>query len=103
MPTNLYGPNDNYNLETSHVLPAMIRKFHLAKCLENKDFDGIKKDLNRRPIEKISGENSLDEQLAIIKKYGIFSDGDKTFVELWGDGSPRREFLHSDDLGDACV
>ncbi len=103
MPTNLYGPNDNYNLETSHVLPAMIRKFHLAKCLENKDFDGIKKDLNRRPIEKISGENSLDEQLAIIKKYGIFSDGNETVVELWGDGSPRREFLHSDDLGDACV
>ncbi len=103
MPTNLYGPNDNYNLETSHVLPAMIRKFHLAKCLENKDFDGIRKDLNRRPIEKISGENSLDEQLAIIKKYGIFSDGNETVVELWGDGSPRREFLHSDDLGDACV
>ncbi|MCQ2974688.1 MAG: GDP-L-fucose synthase [Bacteroidales bacterium] len=103
MPTNLYGPNDNYNLETSHVLPAMIRKFHLAKCLENKDFDAIKFDLNRRPIEGVSGDNSKDEQLAIIKKYGIFGIGNEATVELWGDGSPKREFLHSDDLADACV
>lgn len=103
MPTNLYGPNDNYNLETSHVLPAMIRKFHLAKCLENHDFESIKLDLNRRPIEGVSGENSQEEQLAIIKKYGISGLGEDATVELWGDGSPKREFLHSDDLADACV
>ncbi|MBO4371455.1 MAG: GDP-L-fucose synthase [Bacteroidales bacterium] len=103
MPTNLYGPNDNYNLETSHVLPAMIRKFHLAKCLENNDMEAIKRDLNRRPIEGISGASPLPQQLDIIKKYGISGTGKDATVELWGDGSPRREFLHSQDLGEACV
>ena len=103
MPTNLYGPNDNYNLETSHVLPAMIRKFHLAKCLENNDMEAIKRDLNRRPIEGISGASPLPQQLDIIKKYGISGTGKDAAVELWGDGSPRREFLHSQDLGEACV
>ena len=75
MPTNLYGPNDNYNLETSHVLPAMIRKFHLAKCLENNDMEAIKRDLDRRPIEGISGSSPLPQQLEIIKKYGISGTG----------------------------
>ena len=103
MPTNLYGPNDNYNLETSHVLPAMIRKFHLAKCLENNDMEAIKRDLDRRPIEGISGASPLPQQLDIIKKYGISGTGKDATVELWGDGSPRREFLHSQDLGEACV
>lgn len=103
MPTNLYGPNDNYNLETSHVMPAMIRKFHLAKCLENNDMEAIKRDLNRRPIEGVSGASPLPRQLDIIKKYGISGTGKDATVELWGDGSPRREFLHSQDLGEACV
>lgn len=103
MPTNLYGPNDNYNLETSHVLPAMIRKFHLAKCLENNDMEGLKNDLNRRHIEGVSGASPLPRQLEIIKKYGISGTGADATVELWGDGSPRREFLHSQDLGEACV
>ena len=103
MPTNLYGPNDNYNLETSHVLPAMIRKFHLAKCLENNDMEGLKNDLDRRPIEGVSGASPLPRQLEIIKKYGISGTGANATVELWGDGSPRREFLHSQDLGEACV
>ncbi len=61
MPTNLYGPHDNFDLETSHVLPALIRKFHEAKS---------------------SGAESVD---------------------VWGSGTPRREFLHVDDLADACV
>ncbi|MBO7143028.1 MAG: GDP-L-fucose synthase [Bacteroidales bacterium] len=103
MPTNLYGPNDNYNLETSHVLPAMIRKFHLAKCLENNDMEGLKNDLDRRSIEGVSGASPLPRQLEIIKKYGISGTGADATVELWGDGSPRREFLHSQDLGEACV
>ena len=103
MPTNLYGNNDNYNLETSHVLPAMIRKFYLAKCLETNNLEAIHKDLDKRPIEKISGKNSDSEVLAIIAKYGIKQIDNKTVVELWGDGSPRREFLHSQDLADACV
>ena len=55
MPTNLYGPNDNFDLEKSHVLPAMVRKMHLGKCLEENNWDAIREDLNKRPIEGISG------------------------------------------------
>jgi GDP-L-fucose synthase len=61
MPTNMYGPGDNFDLETSHVLPALIRKFHDAKIRDDKE------------------------------------------VTLWGSGSPKREFLHADDLGSACL
>ncbi len=70
-PTNLYGPNDNFDLEKSHVLPALLRKIHLGKALENNDWNTIKKDLNKLPIEGITGENSEDEILAILSKYGI--------------------------------
>src|SRR5674476_1058163 len=74
MPTNLYGPNDNYNLETSHVLPAMLRKMHLGKCLEENNWDAIREDLNKRPIEGISGDGAMgrkgdDEILKILDKY----------------------------------
>ena len=61
MPTNLYGPNDNFDLETSHVLPALIRKIHLAKCLENNDWKAIRKDLNKRPIENVNGNSSKED------------------------------------------
>ena len=71
MPTNLYGPNDNYNLETSHVLPALIRKMHLGKCLMNNDWDAIRNDLNKRPIEGISCHASEYDIRVILKKYGI--------------------------------
>jgi len=71
MPTNLYGPNDNFNLETSHVLPAMVRKIHLAKCLEEGDFDAIRKDLKRRPIEGVDEHASENEIFEILEKYGI--------------------------------
>jgi len=72
MPTNLYGPGDNFNLETSHVLPALIRKMHLAKCLENNDLDSIRKDLDKRPIEGVDG-NADDETIKkILKKYEIY-------------------------------
>ena len=70
-PTNLYGPNDNFDLEKSHVLPALFRKIHLGKALENNDWKTIKKDLNKLPIEGITGENSKDEILAILSKYGV--------------------------------
>ena len=70
-PTNLYGPNDNFDLEKSHVLPALLRKIHLGKALENNDWNTIKKDLNKLPIEGITGENSEDEILAILSKYGV--------------------------------
>jgi len=71
MPTNLYGPGDNFNLETSHVLPAILRKMHLAKCLENNDWDSIRQDLNKRPIEGIDGNVDDKTILRILKKYGI--------------------------------
>ncbi|HPC35531.1 MAG TPA: GDP-L-fucose synthase [Candidatus Marinimicrobia bacterium] len=71
MPTNLYGPSDNFNLETSHVLPAILRKMHLAKCLENNDWDSIRQDLNKRPIEDINGNADDKTILRILKKYGI--------------------------------
>lgn len=90
MPTNLYGPNDNFDLETSHVLPALIRKVHLAKLLSEKRYDEVLKNLNLKSIE---------EATAYLNKFGIFKDR----VEIWGSGEPRREFLHSDDMADACV
>lgn len=99
MPTNLYGPNDNFDLEKSHVLPAMIRKIYLSKCLMENDWEALKNDLNKRPVESITGSNSNDEIEAVLNKYGIFSDR----VELWGTGKPMREFLWSEDMADACV
>ena len=71
MPTNLYGPNDNYDLEKSHVLPALIRKMHLAKCLEQDDWQALRADLDKRPVEGISGENSREEILSMLNKHGI--------------------------------
>jgi len=121
MPTNLYGPNDNFDLETSHVLPALIRKFHLAKCLESDNWESIRKDLNKRPINNITGQNSEEEILQILEKHGIsriskansienkkaISDNScsswKVSIKLWGTGKPRREFLYVDDMADACV
>lgn len=103
MPTNLYGPNDNYDLEKSHVLPALIRKMHLGKCLMADDWDTIRKDLDQRPVEGIDGKAGEKEILGILEKYGITRSAGKVTVGLWGTGSPMREFLHSDDMADACV
>lgn len=103
MPTNLYGLNDNFNLETSHVLPAILRKVHLGKCLENNAWDIIEQDLNVRPIEGVSGTSSKTEILEILAKYGIKKVGDVVQVELWGSGKPMREFLWSQEMGDATV
>lgn len=99
MPTNLYGPNDNFDLEKSHVLPAMIRKIFLSKCLMDNNIDLLKKDFNKRPVEGINGEHSLEEIKAILSKYGVYEDR----VELWGTGKPMREFLWSEDMADACI
>ena len=99
MPTNLYGPNDNFDLEKSHVLPAMIRKIHLGKCLMNNNWDSLRKDLDKRPVENVSGKSPKEEILAILEKYGIFNDK----VVLWGTGKPMREFLWSEEMADACV
>ncbi|WP_455621554.1 GDP-L-fucose synthase family protein [Parabacteroides sp.] len=99
MPTNLYGPNDNFDLERSHVLPAMIRKIHLGKCLNEEDWPGICRDLDARPVEGIDGHCSREDILSVLTRYGISSDR----VELWGTGKPLREFLWSEEMADASV
>jgi len=99
MPTNLYGPNDNFDLEKSHVLPALLRKIFLAKNLMNNNWDAIRKDFNHLPVEGISGRDSEDFILTKLTKYGI----NKNCVEIWGTGKPMREFLWSEEMADACV
>ena len=106
MPTNLYGPHDNYDLENSHVLPAMIRKFSLVKMLSNRDYTGIKDDFIKHGIY-LDGNALREPDISnlsetaikdILVRYGLSKD-----ITLWGSGSPRREFLHVDDLADACL
>ena len=99
MPTNLYGPHDNFDLERSHVLPAMIRKIHLAHCLRTGHCEAVCKDLNQRPVEGIHGHSSKEDILAILGKYGINNEE----VKLWGTGTPLREFLWSEEMADASV
>ena len=121
MPTNLYGPNDNFHLENSHVMPAMMRKVYLAKLIHDGAWDKIATDLNKRPVEGVTGEglvqefngssslslnssNSLNTSnrqkvLDVLAKYGIFDNR----VVLWGTGTPLREFLWSEDMADASV
>lgn len=99
MPTNLYGPNDNFHLENSHVMPAMMRKVYLAKLIHDNDWQSIRRDMDVRPVENITGHNSDDEILSVLSKYGIENNA----VTLWGTGSPLREFLWSEDMADASV
>ena len=99
MPTNLYGPNDNFHLENSHVMPAMMRKVYLAKLIHEGAWDKIAIDLNKRPVEGVTGASSKEDILKILAKYGI-SDNK---VVLWGTGTPLREFLWSEEMADACV
>lgn len=99
MPTNLYGPNDNFHLENSHVVPAMIRKIFLSKCLNDGDWGMVSADLNKRPVEGITGAASHEDILSKLAKYGIYPDK----VELWGTGTPLREFLWSEEMADACI
>ena len=122
MPTNLYGPNDNFHLENSHVMPAMMRKVYLAKLIHDGAWDKISIDLNKRPVEGVTGEglcnienheiNKNDSSLSsfsmlenrkkaldVLAKYGIYDNR----VVLWGTGTPLREFLWSEDMADASV
>jgi len=103
MPTNLYGPGDNFDLEKSHVLPAIIRKLHLGKCLLSHDMDAIRKDLDKHPVARTNGKSPEKEILDTLEKFGIKVLGEKVSVSFWGTGNPRREFLHSDDLAGAVV
>jgi GDP-L-fucose synthase len=123
MPTNLYGPNDNFHLENSHVMPAMMRKIYLAKLIHDNDWESIIKDLNKRPLESLGANllppssfllprlsqspfnpsnpcsNIKEKVLSVLAKFGIFENR----VVLWGTGSPLREFLWSEDMADACA
>ena len=111
MPTNLYGPNDNFHLENSHVLPAMMRKVYLSKLIHDDNWDAIRVDMNKRPINppaklqeivgdgNVDGNSDKDRILKALAYYGI----ENNKVTLWGDGSPLREFLWSEDMADASV
>ncbi|WP_018464725.1 GDP-L-fucose synthase family protein [Segatella paludivivens] len=111
MPTNLYGPNDNFHLENSHVMPAMMRKIYLAKLIHDNDWDEIRVDMDKRPINptdklcaiigegNVDGKNDKERILKALAFYGI----EDNKVTLWGDGSPLREFLWSEDMADASV
>ena len=111
MPTNLYGPNDNFHLENSHVMPAMMRKIYLAKLIHEDNWEAIRVDMNKRPInpvkalaeqigkDNVDGECSKERILQALKFYGI----ENNKVTLWGTGSPLREFLWSEDMADASV
>ncbi len=107
MPTNLYGPNDNFNLETSHVLPALIRKIHLGKCLEDNNWVALREDLDRRPIVGVSGNGESEKTiLSVLEKYGVrFADelSQQVSVSIWGSGIPLREFLWSEEMAEASV
>jgi len=103
MPTNLYGPNDNFNLETSHVLPALLRKFHLGKLLMEGKYEEIAKDIQRYPIgfglDKEVDTNNPKSIEKVLEAVGI----SKETITIWGTGEVYREFLHVDDLADACI
>lgn len=99
MPTNLYGPNDNFHLENGHVLPSIVRKIHLANCLNEGREDDLRLDLNVRPVEGVDGTASLCDIVNVLGKYGITAKE----LNLWGTGTPLREFLWSEDMADASV
>ena len=99
MPTNLYGPNDNFHLENSHVMPAMMRKVFLAKMIHDGNWEAIRHDLMQRPVEGVDGNADEESILKVLAKYGI----ENNRVTLWGTGTPLREFLWSEDMADASV
>ena len=111
MPTNLYGPNDNFHLENSHVMPAMMRKVYLSKLIHEGDWKAIRRDMDKRPVNptdklraligegNVDGKNSEERIRRALAFYGI----EDNRVTLWGTGSPLREFLWSEDMADASV
>ncbi len=111
MPTNLYGPNDNFHLENSHVMPAMMRKIYLAKLIHEGNWQAIEADMDRRPVNpdarlqqtvgagNVAGKSTRERILKTLAYYGIYDNR----VVLWGTGSPLREFLWSEDMADASV
>jgi GDP-L-fucose synthase len=112
MPTNLYGPNDNFNLTGGHVMPSLMRRIHLGKLLENDDMDGIRADLKRRPVEDFDGAETEEEIVEMLSRGGVKglrseglkSEGrNRVQVAVWGTGKPMREFMYSGDMADATI
>lgn len=105
MPTNLYGENDNYHLENSHVLPAIMRKIHLAKCMDEQNWTEIMKDITKYPISGIDSSSSKQKIIKKLEKYGIHYDNNKSNskVILWGTGRAMREFMYVDDMAAASI
>jgi GDP-L-fucose synthase len=110
MPTNLYGEGDNFNLENSHVIPAVMRKLHLAKCIEQNNWQSIKQDIKNNPIKGLTRNPNQDKILETLAKYGIHSALNiknsklrSVNVELWGTGRAMREFLYVDDMAQASL
>ncbi len=100
MPTNLYGPYDNFDLESSHLLPALLRKTHLANLLRNKKFDWIRMDIEKYPVKGLDAHKSTDKEIEnSLASYGI--TGQKLL--LWGSGTPLRELMWSDDAASAAL
>ncbi|MCO6024681.1 GDP-L-fucose synthase [Prevotella cerevisiae] len=111
MPTNLYGPNDNFHLENSHVMPAMMRKIYLSRLIHEGNWDAIRVDMDKRPVNpnvklsavigegNVDGKSPKDRILKALSFYGI----EDNKVTLWGTGKPLREFLWSEDMADASV
>jgi GDP-L-fucose synthase len=121
MPTNLYGPNDNFNLTGGHVMPSLMRRIHLGKLLENGDIEGIRADLKKRPVDGFDGDEAEDEIIKLLEKQGVKhgawgmgdrvkaqstehgAKGSDVKVAVWGTGKPFREFMYSGDMADATV
>ncbi len=121
MPTNLYGPNDNFNLTGGHVMPSLMRRIHLGKLLEKGDIEGIRADLKKRPVDGFDGHETEEEIVGMLArqgvKHGVWSmehgveaqstghgaQGSEVTVTVWGTGSPLREFMYSGDMADATV
>ncbi len=102
MPTNLYGPNDNFDLADAHVLPALMRKIHLGKALETDDWETLRADLNKLPIQGVDGRASKERIVKTLSDFGIDKNENVT-VEIWGTGKPMREFLWVKDMAKACT
>lgn len=100
---NLYGPNDNFDLPVSHVIPSLVRKMYLGKALEEENWDFIMSDIKRLPIDGKTGAGSKEEALSRLNEHGVYRRGNEITVEIWGSGQPMREFLWSEEMANACL
>ena len=110
MPTNLYGPNDNFNLTGGHVMPSLMRRIHLGKLLEDGDMEAIRADLKKRPVDGFNGSEAEEAIISLLEQQGINREKSQIAnrksqisVSVWGTGNPLREFMYSGDMADATV